>query len=78
MKLRTESYIKSRESLEFIEIDREYYFGELCDGDGDINELLESGSIAVYEQETCKIVDFEIVIKDKNVLDTVVKVLDIS
>lgn len=46
MKLNTLSYILGTEDT--IETGKEYYFGQLWDGDGDGEELLESGAIAVY------------------------------
>ena len=70
------SYVKSVSLTEEIEVGESYYFGELVNGDGDLNELLESGCVAIYDEEIEeeRIVDFEIVENDENILDTVVKV----
>lgn len=57
--LNTLSYILGTEDT--IETGKEYYFGQLWDGDGDGEELLESGTIAVYQDDTEHIVDFEVV-----------------
>lgn len=72
--LRTESYIYGNH--EFIEAGEIYYFGQLWDGDGDGVELLESGAIAVYneEAEDWEVVDFEIVKENNDLLQTEVKV----
>lgn len=47
MKLNTLSYVLGAENT--IEAGKEYYFGQLWDGNGDGEELLESGAIAVYQ-----------------------------
>lgn len=74
-----------------IEIGEEYYFGELWDGNGDGEELLESGSIAVFDKEKFEQgnlvpnedylcwnnVEFEILKLNENLLDVRVKVKDI-
>ncbi len=72
--LRTERYIYGNH--EFIEAGEIYYFGQLWDGDGDGEELLESGAIAVYneEAEDWEVVDFEIVKENNDLLQTEVKV----
>lgn len=76
MKLNTLSYILGTEDT--IETGKEYYFGQLWDGDGDGEELLESGAIAVYQDGTEYIVDFEIVETAEDNLQTVVKVTGIN
>lgn len=64
--------------VEEIESGKEYYFGQLCEGDADAEELLESGAIAVYDDDGEEIVcDFEIVETDEDVLKTIVRVTDI-
>lgn len=75
MKLNTLSYVLGTEDT--IEAGREYYFGQLWDGDGDGEELLESGAIAVY-QDSEYIVDFEILEAAEDILKTRVKVTGIN
>lgn len=75
MELNTLSYILGTEDA--IEVGREYYFGQLWDGNGDGEELLESGSIAVY-QDGEYIVDFEILESAEDILQTRVKVIGIN
>ncbi len=74
-----------------IKIGEEYYFGELWDGCGDGEELLESGSISVFDEEKFEQgnlapnedylcwnnVEFEILKLNENLLDVRVKVKDI-
>ena len=76
MKLNTLSYILGAEDT--IEAGREYYFGQLWDGDGDGEELLESGAIAVYQDDEEYIVDFEILEAAEYILQTRVKVTGIN
>lgn len=76
MKLNTLSYILGTEDT--IETDREYYFGQLWDGNGDGEELLESGAIAVYQDGEEYIVDFEILESAEDILQTRVKVIGIN
>lgn len=56
-----------------------YYFGELWDGDGDGEELLESGAICIRDNETedFKTVHFETVEKGSDIMSTTVKVTSI-
>lgn len=75
MKLNTLSYILGTEDT--IETGREYYFGQLWDGNGDGEELLESGAIAVYQDGEC-IVDFEILESAEDILQTRVKVTGVN
>lgn len=72
--LRTLSYVGA--VVEEIRVGETYYFGQLWDGDGDGEELLESGAIAVYneEAEDWEVVDFEIVEESENLLGTLVRV----
>ncbi len=72
--LRTLSYVGA--VVEEIRAGETYYFGQLWDGDGDGEELLESGAIAVYneEAEDWEVVDFEIVEESENLLETLVRV----
>ena len=76
MKLNTLSYILGTEDA--IEVGREYYFGQLWDGNGDGEELLESGAIAVYQDGEEYIVDFEILESTDDILQTRVKVIGIN
>lgn len=75
MKLNTLSYVLGTEDT--IETGKIYYFGQLWDGDGDGEELLESGAIAVY-QDGEYIVDFEILESAEDILQTRVKVIGIN
>lgn len=77
MKLNTLSYILGTEDT--IETGREYYFGQLWDGNGDGEELLESGAIAVYAPDGAEyIADFEIIESAEDILQTRVKVTGIN
>lgn len=76
MKLNTLSYILGTEDT--IETGKEYFFGQLWDGNGDGEELLESGAIAVYQGGEEYIVDFEIMEATENILQTRVKVIGIN
>lgn len=76
MKLNTLSYVLGTEDT--IEADKEYFFGQLWDGNGDGEELLESGAIAVYQDGEEFIVDFEIMESAKDILQTRVKVTGID
>ena len=60
-------------SEEKIIINGEYYFGQLWDGNGDGEELLESGAISPDGEN---IVAFEVVKKADDILETVIKVTD--
>lgn len=77
MKLNTLSYILGTEDT--IETGKEYFFGQLWDGDGDGEELLESGAIAVYAPDgTEYIADFEVLETTEDILQTRVKVTGID
>lgn len=76
MKLNTLSYVLGTDDT--IEADREYFFGQLWDGNGDGEELLESGAIAVYQDGEEYIVDFEILESAEDILQTRVKVTGID
>ena len=70
--MKTLSYILGSE--EKIIINGEYYFGQLWNGDGNGEELLESGAISSDGEN---IVAFEVVKMSEDILETVVKVTDI-
>ena len=70
--MKTLSYILGK--IEEIEIDKEYYFGQLWDGEGDGWELLESGAVSPDEEN---VIDFEVIENAENPLETLVKVTDI-
>ena len=76
MKLNALSYILGTEGT--IETGKEYFFGQLWDGDGDGEELLESGAIAVYQNGEEYIVDFEVLESAEDILQTRVKVTGIN
>ena len=70
--MKTLSYVLG--NIEEIQIGQEYYFGQLWDGEGDGEELLESGAVSPDEKN---VVAFEIIEKSDDLLETVVKVIDI-
>lgn len=76
MKLNTLSYALGTEDT--IETGREYYFGQLWDGNGDGEELLESGAIAVYQDGEEYVVDFEILEAAEDILQSRVKVTGVD
>lgn len=76
MELNTLSYVLGAENT--IEANKEYYFGQLWDGNGDGEELLESEAIAVYQDGEEYIVDFEILESAEDILQTRVKVIGIN
>lgn len=76
MKLNTLSYVLGNNGT--IETGKTYYFGQLWDGNGDGEELLESGAIAVYQDDEEFIVDFEILESAEDILQTRVKVIGID
>ena len=61
-------------SEEKIIINGEYYFGQLWNGEGNGEELLESGAISPDGEN---IVAFKVVKKSEDILETIVKVTDI-
>lgn len=71
------SYVYGREQR--IKPGAELYFGQLWDGDGDGEELLESRSICLEEDENRMpvIVAFEIAKKSINIINTSVRIVDI-
>lgn len=76
MKLNTLSYVLGTEDT--IEAGKEYFFGQLWDGNGDGEELIESGAIAVYQDGEEHIVDFEIMEAAEDILQARVKVIGID
>ena len=76
MKLNTLSYVLGTEDI--IKTNKEYYFGQLWDGNGDGEELLESETIAVYQDGEEFIVDFEILESAEDILQARVKVTGIN
>lgn len=69
----TLDYIKG--FREEIKIGGEYFFGQLWDGCiGDVEELLESGSVSINEENTVAV---DIVERDDDSMDTIVRVTDI-
>ena len=66
--------METLETREEIKIGMEIRFAELWDGNGDGEELLDSGAISPDNEN---IVGFVIVENASNILDTVVKVIDI-
>ena len=76
IKLNTLSYVYGQNDT--IEVGEEYYFGQLWDGDGDGEELIESEAIAIYQDGEEYIVDFEILESAEDILQTRVKVTGIN
>lgn len=76
IKLNTSSYVYGQNDT--IEVGEEYYFGQLWDGDGDGEELIESEAIAIYQDGEEYIVDFEILESAEDILQTRVKVTGID
>lgn len=74
--MKTLSYIYGTEQE--IKIGAELYFGQLWDGNGDGKELLESGSIGIWneEEEDEVIIDFEVIEPNEDILQTLVKITD--
>lgn len=71
--MKTLSYILGQERE--IKIGEEYYFGELWDGEGDIEELLESGAVSPDNEN---VVAFKILKSSTDEpIKTLVKVTDI-
>lgn len=71
--MKTLNYVLGRERK--IEIGQEYYFGQLWDGEGDGEELLESGTVSPDEEN---VVAFEVLEEDPDdICKTLVKVTDI-
>ena len=70
--MKTLSYIYAAE--EEIEIGNTYYFGQLWDGNGEGELLLESGSIGIDDI----IVEFKVLEKDNDdILKSIVEVTDL-
>lgn len=76
IKLNTSSYVYGQNDT--IDVGEEYYFGQLWDGDGDGEELIESEAIAIYQDGEEYIVDFEILESAEDILQTRVKVTGIN
>lgn len=70
--MKTLSFDKGFE--EEITIGEKYYFGQLWDGNGDANNLLDECSVSPDNEN---VVEFKILERNVNPLDTVVKVTDI-
>lgn len=70
--MKTLSYVLGKS--EEIKIGQEYYFGQLWDGEGDGEELIESGTISPDNENT---VAFEVLEKAEDLSQTVVRVTDI-
>ena len=70
--MKTLSYVLGTERE--IEIGQECYFGQLWDGKGDGEELLESGAVSPDEEN---VIAFEVIENADDPLETLVKVTDI-
>ena len=71
--MKTLTYILGSLEEEIV-INKEYYFGQLWDGNGDGEELLKSKTISPDGEN---IISFEVVKKSEDILETIVKVTDI-
>ena len=70
--MKTLSYIGCSE--EKIVKGGQYLFGQLWDGDGDGNELLDSGSVSPDGEN---VIAFKIIERDESPLDSLIEVTDI-
>ena len=70
--MKTLSYVMGIE--EKIEVGKEYYFGQLWDGSGDGEELLESGTVSPDNEN---VVAFVVLYPECNALSSVVRVTEI-
>lgn len=70
--MRTLSYVLGYERK--IEIGQEYYFGQLWDGEGDGEELMESGTVSPDGEN---VIAFDVIENADDPLETLVKVTDI-
>lgn len=70
--METLSYIKGYE--EEIKAGESYFFGQLWDGSGDGEELLESGSVSPDGEN---VVEFAVVEASDDIMDTLVRVTGI-
>lgn len=76
--IKTESYVLGRK--EIVEVGEEYYWGQLWYGNGDGKEILDSGSIAIYDndKEEDVVIYFEIIDLDKeDIMKSMVRVTEI-
>lgn len=75
----TEGYIYSstRERIIFNGL---YLFGQIWDGRGDGNEILESGTYCMYSEVVKDFIriEFEIVEEDGDIMQTIIKITDIE
>ena len=77
--IKTESYKLGHETE--VEIGKTYYFGQLWNGEGDGDELLESGAITMYTEDLDEVIvgfePIEEIIDIDDPAQTMVKVTDI-
>lgn len=71
--MKTLSYVLETEEHE-VKIGEELYFGEIWDGEGDGEELLQSGAISPDNEN---VISFEVVEENEDILNTLVRVTDI-
>lgn len=69
--MKTLRYYNGRE--EEIENRKLLYFGQIWDGEGDGKEILRQRNIAIEE----KIIEFIIIEKNKDILETIIKITGI-
>ena len=75
--MKTLSFWKQMTGKQEIEIGKNYYFGQLWDGEYNGSEILESGSIAVEKWDGTKIVYFKVIEENEDTLETIVEITDI-
>ncbi len=71
--------LRTLENREEIKVGMEVRFAELWDGNGEGEELIESGAIAVWDEQTESedTVWFKIIKPAEDILNTLVRVTDI-
>lgn len=68
---KTFSYVGCVE--EEIQVGEEYYFGQLVDGEGDVEQLLEDGCVGIKND----VVEFVTLEHSNDIFKTIVRVTDI-
>ena len=75
--IKTQSYILGNE--DYVEVAKEYYLGQLVDGSEDLEDILDSETVAMYTEDGEQVVvEFEVINRNEDdLLKTEVKVKDI-
>ena len=73
--------VKDYETGQIIKVGETYRFADIWSGDGDEEEILESGAMgAAYDKELDEFIvaDFEIVYKDEeNIIQSIIRITDL-